>query len=352
MKADFLFRGRFQLSRELYAVLAATAVLGLLFGVAISFYLLNRPTGARPTTIVIPPGATVAQMARTLEDAGVIRSSRFFRILSVAGSVSTELTAGPHPVHGWMTTWEVLQELRIPRDETVKVTLPEGLRKEAVFAVLAEAMDLDPGVLDSLSSDRAFCRKRGIKVGDLEGYLFPETYLVSKYATESQVLNLLVEHFDAAYDDEIANRARRIGFTRHEVVTMASIIEGEARLGEERTTISAVYHNRLKKRMRLQADPTVQYALPDGPRRLFYKDYTFHSSYNTYLHAGLPPGPIGSPGKASLSAAVNPAAVDYLYFVAKGDGSHVFSRTSKEHEAAKRMTRATRRQTWKKSKVP
>jgi UPF0755 protein len=131
---------------------------------------------------------------------------------------------------------------------------------------------------------------------------------------------------------------------------MASIIEGEAQLDAERATISAVYHNRIKKRMRLQADPTVQYAIPDGPRRLFYKDYAYDSPYNTYRHAGLPPGPIMSPGAASLEAAANPADVDYLYFVARGDGSHVFTKTAKEHEIAKRQTRAARREAWKPSK--
>lgn len=138
--------------------------------------------------------------------------------------------------------------------------------------------------------------------------------------------------------------------TIHEAVTMASIIEGEAQVAEERATISAVYHNRLKKGMRLQADPTVQYAIPDGPRRLFYKDYSYQSPYNTYRHRGLPPGPIMSPGAASLEAAVNPADVDYLYFVAKGDGSHLFTKTAAEHEAAKQKTKAARRKSWKQTK--
>ena len=133
----------------------------------------------------------------------------------------------------------------------------------------------------------------------------------------------------------------------HEVVTLASIIEGEARIDEERPVISAVYHNRLRQKMRLQADPTVQYALEDGPRRLFYRDYAIDSPYNTYRVRGLPPGPIMSPGEASLRAALHPADVDYVYFVSQGDGSHLFSRTAAEHGRAKSKTYRARRDGWR-----
>lgn len=338
--------------RVLVVVVTATAGIGICLGVSLCFYLLNRPTGVPPRTVVVDFGASVNQIAVQLRDQKLIRSPRFFRVLSILGAVSTELTAGPHPVHGRMTTWDILQELRIPRDESVDVTIPEGLRRRVTFGILAKALGLDQGRLDSLATDSRFCRALGVDVGDLEGYLFPETYRLSRYTSEVQVLKLLVSHFNAAYEGEVARKGLARGMTRHEVVTMASIIEGEARIDEERPVVSAVYHNRLEKRMRLQADPTVQFALPDGPRRLFNKDYAYPSPYNTYLHRGLPPGPIGSPGKASLEAAVAPADVEYLYFVAKGDGSHVFTRTSSEHGAAKRLTRDSRRKTWRKPIKP
>ena len=338
--------------RELLVVITATTGIGICLGIVLCVYLLNRPTGVPPRTVVVEGGASVQQIAVQLKNQRLIRSPRFFRVLSILGAISTELTAGPHPVHGHMTTWDILQELRIPWDESVSVTLPEGLRRTHTFEILTKTLGLNGERLDSLATDPQFCRDLGVDVDDLEGYLFPETYRLSRYASEAQVLKLLVSHFNEAYDGSVARKASARGMTRHEVVTMASIIEGEAQVDEERPVVSAVYHNRLKKRMRLQADPTVQFALPDGPRRLFNKDYAYPSPYNTYLHSGLPPGPIGSPGKASLEAAVAPAGVNYLYFVAKGDGSHVFTRTSREHEAAKRLTRDSRRKTWRKPKKP
>jgi len=246
-----------------------------------------------------------------------------------------------------MSAWDVLQELQVPRDITQSITIPEGLRKERVIEILGRELGLDKDRLTRLIDDPLFCKKLNVEARDLEGYLFPETYRVSVAAKEQQVLEILVIQFHRLFSEELRESARQIGMTVHEAVTMASIIEGEAQLDAERTTISAVYHNRLKKKMRLQADPTVQYALPDGPRRLFNKDYEFNSPYNTYRNRGLPPGPIQSPGAASLAAAVNPADVEYLYFVARGDGSHIFTKTAAEHAKAKRETQAARRRTWK-----
>ncbi len=337
-------------TRLLVVVVTATTCVGIGFGVTLSFYLLNRPTGIPPRIVVVQAGASVHSIATQLKEERLIRSPRFFRVLSIIGSISTELTAGPHPLHGRMTTWDILQELRIPRDESISVTIPEGLRKSSTFEILARALDLDTDTFERLASDSRFCQDLGIDLADLEGYLFPETYRLSRFASEEQVLRILVTHFHKAYEGDVAEEGEGRGMTRHEVVTMASIIEEETRVAEERPIVSAVYHNRLRRRMRLQADPTVQFALPDGPRRLFNKDYAYPSPYNTYLHGGLPPGPIGSPGKAALEAAVAPADVNYLYFVAKGDGSHIFTRTPREHEAAKRLTRDSRRKTWRKPK--
>lgn len=215
-------------------------------------------------------------------------------------------------------------------------------------ALLAEKLNLNEQVLLSHMQDEVFCKTLNVSAETLEGYLFPETYRVSAAITEKKMLTLMVSHFWDAFDATLQKRAVQMDMSVHEVVILASIVEGEAQVDDERSTIAAVYHNRLKKRMRLQADPTVQYALPDGPRRLFYKDYQYDSPYNTYRVNGLPPGPISSPGRASLVATLYPADVAYLYFVAKGDGSHVFSNTSREHEIAKQQTLSARRKTWKK----
>lgn len=316
-------------------------------GVCGALYYLNRPTFFGFKEIEIRKGMSVRQIGDVLHAEGVIRSPMLLSLFARLNGTSRRLMAGVHPFDGHMTTWQVLLELEQPRDVTRDVTILEGLRKEQVARILASELNLDEEKLLVLMSDPAFCHRLGVPADNLEGYLFPETYKISTSADEARVLTLLVAHFFNAFDDRLRAQAEVMGMSMHEVVTMASIIEGEARVDAERPIISAVYHNRLKRNMRLQADPTVQYAIPDGPRRLFYVDYRFDSPYNTYRHGGLPPGPIMSPRRASLDAAVFPADVDYLFFVARGDGSHVFSRTEREHEAAKRQTLSDRLRTWR-----
>jgi UPF0755 protein len=336
-----------RISRPSLTLTLSASIFAISLGLSVSVYILNRPTGVKSKSVRIEPGASVVAIASRLRRERVIRSPRFLRVLTVLSGASRNLTAGDHPFTGGMTAWDVLQELQIPRDVTRSVTIPEGLRKERVIEILTRDLELDADRLSELVIDPAFCRKMNVAAGSLEGYLFPETYRVSIAVRETHVLEVLLGQFHRVFDKDLRRAAERIGLSVHEAVTMASIIEGEAQVASERTSISAVYHNRLKKGMRLQADPTVQYALPDGPRRLFNKDYDYDSPYNTYRHRGLPPGPILNPGAASLSAAVNPADVEYLYFVAKGDGSHVFTKTAAEHAEAKRKTQAARRHSWK-----
>ena len=178
---------------------------------------------------------------------------------------------------------------------------------------------------------------------NLEGYLFPETYYFFDGEKERSVIKRLVKEYKKFWSNENIARANSINLTQHQIFTLASIIEGEAIYDSERPIISAVYHNRLKKGMKLQADPTVQYIIKDGPRRLLNKDLKIKSPYNTYLYRGLPPGPINSPGFASLKAALYPDENDFLYFVAKGNGYHTFSKNEKEHERAKRAFQRVRR---------
>jgi UPF0755 protein len=321
------------------------SVVGL-FG---SAWWFNRSTGGKTQVVLIDPGMTVPEIGLRLHQAGLIRSPQLLRVFARLNGTGRRLMAGPHPFHGHMTTWQVLAELEKPREKLVDITLREGLRMTQVATLLANALGLNENSLLELMQDTVFCKSLGVGASNVEGYLFPETYKVSAATTEKAILTTLVAHFWNAFGEGFRKRAQQIGMSIHEVVVLASIVEGEAQLDDERGTIAGVYHNRLKSNMRLQADPTVQYALPGGPRRLFYKDYHYDSPYNTYRHKGLPPGPISSPGMASIEAVLYPADVDYIYFVARGDGSHVFSRTSKEHEKAKQQTSRARKQTWKKA---
>lgn len=330
-------------------IFAMLCLLCLSIGLCSAVFILNRPTRIGQKDVEIKKGMTVGQIGQVLFRERLIRSPRLLQIFAYLNGTSRRLTAGMHPFGGHMTTWQVLLELERPRDVTCDVTLREGLRKEKVAEILATKLNLDRTELLALMNSSDFCMELGVKAKDLEGYLFPETYKISITATESQVLSVMVAHFKDVFNTRWQVRAKEIGMSIHEVVILASIVEGEAQVDDERPIIAAVYHNRLKGGMRLQADPTVQYALPDGPRRLFNKDYWFDSPYNTYRHSGLPPGPIGNPGRASIEATLFPANVAYLYFVAKGDGGHIFSKTAKEHEAAKRQTLSGRRNSWQKT---
>ena len=173
----------------------------------------------------------------------------------------------------------------------------------------------------------------------------PDTYVFAEGISEEQVMRFLIEQtLNIFKSDSVQKRMKELGLTRHQVLTLASIVEGEAMIDEERPLIASVYLNRLKIGMKLQADPTIQFLLPDGPRRLTYKDLQIDSPYNTYKYKGLPPGPINSPGYAAIEAALNPDKTNYLYFVADVDGRHIFSRTLREHNREKTRIKKTRRE--------
>jgi UPF0755 protein len=227
--------------------------------------------------------------------------------------------------------------------ELKKITFLEGWTIRQFADHLALKLDLEAGEIVSLANRDAFLHKHQINGSSAEGYLFPDTYLVSEYTDPESVLNILINEGRKFWTKAREYRATALGLTKHEILTMASIIEGEAIYDDERPIISAVYHNRLENGMRLQADPTIQYVIEDGPRRLLNRDLRINSPYNTYLHKGLPPGPINSPGKKSLLAALYPEENEYLFFVAKGDGYHIFSKTEKEHFRAKKKLQKLRK---------
>jgi UPF0755 protein len=187
--------------------------------------------------------------------------------------------------------------------------------------------------------DSAWRADLGITAPTLEGYLFPDTYTFAKGTSARAVVRTMLDRFEAVWRDDWTARLAVLGITRHEAVTMASLVEKEARIADERPTIAAVYWNRVRVGMRLQADPTVQYALPEHVDRLLFVHLEVDSPYNTYRYDGLPPGPIASPGASSLAAALHPADVPYLFFVAHPDGHHEFRRTFQEHQQAIAMVR-------------
>ena len=295
--------------------------------------------------VTIPSGASMRIAADSLEAAGVIGSARAFRFYAKLTGRDRSIKAGTYLLDRRASWNAVIDALVEGRGIVFSVTIPEGWDLRTIVPVIANVMKVPASALDSATRDTALIRRLGIPIPTLEGYLFPETYLLPEGSEALPIVRRLVNEFERRWKPEWNARLKQLGMTRHEVITLASIVEKEAKVATERPVISAVYHNRLKRGMLLQADPTVLYALGRHAARVLYRDLEVKSPYNTYRNVGLPPGPIASPGVASIEAALFPADVPFLYFVAHPDGHHEFRATLREHNEAVRRMRALRRQT-------
>ncbi len=296
---------------------------------------------SRPVEVTVPSGAGSSVVADSLAARGVISHPKLFRLYARLRGADRHLEAGRYmltPGASWST---ILAKLNEGQVVTVRLTIPEGFRLSQIAPRIAPITELAPDsvmtVITRPGQDSVF----EVPGPGLEGYLFPDTYLFAPGVSVETVIEAMVARYRAVWTPERISARDSLGMTERAVVTLASIIQAEARHVEEMPLISAVYHNRLDRNMLLQADPTVLYAL-GGPReRLLFAaiDSVADNPYNTYTHPGLPPGPIGAPGAAAIDAALRPAGVSYLYFVARPDGSHVFTRTLAEHNRAKAEAR-------------
>jgi UPF0755 protein len=288
--------------------------------------------------ITVPRGATLAAVADTLHAREVIKSSRLFKLYARVSGRQRGIQAGTYDFRPGMSMRAVLDMLTSGREALVAVTVPEGLMLSEIAARVHEQCGISPDSFLVATRDSTLRTLLGLGAATLEGYLYPSTYYVRIGATARELVEQMSGEFEHQWQPAWDFRLAELGLSRHELVTLASIIEGEVRYSADRKYVSSVYHNRLARHMRLQADPTVIYAL-GRRRRLYERDYQTPSPYNTYLIDGLPPGPIGQPSAASIEAALYPASTNYLYFVARPDGKHVFSRTYVEHLAATRAVR-------------
>jgi UPF0755 protein len=314
----------------------------VLTAVGIRTYLQSTPPAsglapAAPTVVYIKPNTGVQDIALLLQDAGVVRSTWTFLALAYLQGSLKRLQSGEYEFHPGMTLLEILRKLETGRVVTHQVTIPEGFTAEDIAKLLTGERLADRDRFLALVQDPMTAARLDVPAARLEGYLFPDTYRLTRGMAEEEILRIMVGRFRQAVSPDFRARAARLRMDPHEIVTLASLIEKEARLDAERPVISAVFHNRLRQRMPLQSDPTAVYMVPRGPGRITASDLQRRSPYNTYLVQGLPPGPIANPGLASLQAALNPAPVNYLYFVAKNDGSHFFSRTLEQHQQAVRL---------------
>jgi UPF0755 protein len=291
------------------------------------------------TRVTIPPGANMRVAAESLAKAGVVHGQRLFRVYASLRRSDRGIKAGTYLLHRNESWGAVLEALRAGKGIVEVVTIPEGFSLSQIEPLVASKLDLPADSVDAAARDTALLHKVGAPTPTLEGYLFPDTYVFPAGTTARTAVQAMVRRFEQVWRPEWTARLDSLHVSRNDALALASIVEKEARLAEERPVIAAVYANRLHTGMLLQADPTVQYALGKHVSRVYYKDLEVESPYNTYKHAGLPPGPIASPGKASIEAALYPANVPYLYFVAFPDGHHEFHRDLKDHETAKLAAR-------------
>jgi UPF0755 protein len=306
-----------------------------------ALFLLRLPAGG-VTRVVIPPGASFRAAADSLAAKRVVRSALLFRLYAKLTERDRSIKPGTYQLRRGDPYRTLVDALVSGRGLVHVITVVEGWELRQIVAQLARSLGVPRDSAEAAARDTALLRRLDVPTPTLEGYLFPATYTFTDGTTARQAVSQMVARFEAAWRPEWDAQLQTLAMSRHQAVTLASIVEREARRPEERPVIAAVYYNRLRKGMRLQADPTVQYALGHHVDRVLYKDLEIESPYNTYKVTGLPPGPIGSPGAPSLAAAVAPAKVPYLYFVAEPDGHHEFRTTFEEHETAVQRARRLR----------
>lgn len=332
--------------RERFAVLKTEyLVLAIIFTIVVLLFLPNS-FSSETKYVVVPKGAGASKITSILKKEGIIRSKLAFRI--ILGIRGGTLKAGEYEFSPSMFPWTVVSVLKSGKISSHSVTIPEGFTVRQIAGLLAEkGLACEKRIL-KLCSDREFIKNTGIDAAGLEGYLFPSTYFVTRGMTEEDILHMMTKEFKDSWEKSglesvLTAKKKKL----NEIVKLASLIEREAETDFDRPLISAVFVNRLKRNMKLESCATVVYAYGEKEvqkNRLLGKDLLIESPYNTYLHYGMPPGPICNPGMASIKAAVYPAENKMLFFVLNNDGSrsHIFSETKAQHDQAILASKASK----------
>lgn len=327
------------------------SIAGIVFASIVAFYLLviywPQSNPHKRVEINIPKGVTLSEISDILKEKRIISNKRTFTMAVKSLGHEKNIPAGRYVLHNAPTNKAIINQLVYGVPTLKNITVLEGWSIIDIANELEIKLKINKKKFLRLSKDSKMVKLFNLEGNSFEGYLFPDTYTFAEGVDSYLILNKMVNEFNNNFSKSMKVQAQEMGMSILEVITLASIIEGEAIYDSERSIISAVYHNRLKKGMKLQADPTIQYIIDDGPRRLLNKDLKIESDYNTYQNIGLPPGPINNPGKQSIVAALYPSVNKYLYFVARGDGYHTFSENEKEHNKAKRKFQEVRRRALK-----
>ncbi len=302
--------------------------------------------------IEVPKGASFRQVVEMLRSRNLIRDKRVFLVFGRLTGIDRRVRAGFYSIWTGMSPLEILRILRKGRIIEYEVKVLEGDSLPEITSAFAKTGIIVPDEFMRLAKDRRFLAVNNIKSPSIEGYIYPDTYLIPKGMKAEDALDLMIQRMRNKLTEKVKARMKELDMTENMVLTLASIIEKEAVIDSERDMISAVYHNRLRINMPLQADPTAIYGVKSSKQRITLTDLKRKTPYNTYVNRGLPPGPIASPGIKSINAALYPADVPYIYFVAQDDRSHTFSVTAAEHtEAVKRYRQAKKEKTENRKKV-
>ena len=300
------------------------------------FLAIDRPAGdpSMRRVVEIPSGIPFYQVAELLEDEHVIADKTLFGFMARLSGKDRKVIPGEYEFHAGMRPTQILYAMAEGRVLYHSVTIPEGYTVAKIANLLEEKDLADRNEFIRLANDQTFIKSLGLHVHTLEGYLFPDTYFLTRHTPSEDILRTFVQRLRQTFSPKLMARAKELDMTVQKVLTLASVIEKETGLSEERALVSGVFHNRLQRGMPLQSDPTVIYALKAFDGDLRRRDLAIKSPYNTYRVRGLPPGPIANPGEAAIRAALYPTPSKFVYFVSRNDGSHEFSATLAEHNKA------------------
>ncbi len=327
----FLFR--------LFNVILVIVLLLLVAGSVLNYLqIFSSRKNGQDVAVSIAQGSSTGDIATVLEDKDIVKSSFIFKLVVKHTKTGDMLQAGDYTLNTGMSMMEIIENLKKGQAaKTYDFTVPEGFTSRQIARLLKEKGSIDEQeFLDTVKTGKGINFKYShlLKGHSLEGFLFPDTYSVYKDSTSREIIEKMVKRFEEVVPSNIEQIAKKRGLSFYKIIVLASLVEREARIEDERPLVSAVYYNRIKLDMLLECDATIQFLFDKPKEILLYKDLEIDSPYNTYKYKGLPPGPIANPGLPSIKAALYPASVDYLYYVVKGEGRHKFSKTFEEHQKA------------------
>jgi len=325
--------------KEINTTLSIAITIIIIFGTSI-LSVNNREVNS--SVITIEKGMSLNSVSNLLLENEIIVNQNIFKLKVITRGLASKIPTGRFLIDGKISDAILIDLIFNKGPIKLKLTIPEGSQSKNLFKDINTLLNTDYDFNKYFNSTEILEQYK-VDASSLEGYLYPDTYYLYHDSSPEEIIDILLSEFWKKFDENLQDRANQLGFSVHEVVTLASIIEGEAMLDSERSTISSVYHNRLKINMKLQADPTIQYIIPGPPKTLSNRDLRIESDYNTYQNYGLPPGPINNPGIASIKAALYPEDTNFLFFVAQGDGSHAFTTNEKDHEEAKEIYKINKR---------